>query len=162
MNIVSARWANPDQTAVIVNDALIVSAREPELFQYLLAWIDAGHRPEPFRDHNDARRVRVLAIKDEARRRILALVPGSTLDNRHEKQINALMQATVRLYDAVALMAAGDAVGGRTIVDELAPLAAAARKIIAIRRASDRFEGLVVNTPADPVSWEIADPGMWP
>ena len=104
----------------------------------------------------------MLEVKAEARRRILALVPGCTLENRDEKQINALMQAVLRLYDAVELLTNADTTGAKAIVRELAPTAAKARKIVAIRAASDRFEDLVMNSQANPVSWEIAGPSMWP
>lgn len=164
MNIRTLRWANKEQTALIVNDERIlrwssVGWPDEDIERFL---DDAGNRIEPFRDLNDARRIRVLEVKAEARRRILALVPGCTLENRDEKQINALMQAVLRLYDAVELLANGDAAGTKAIVRELAPTAAKARMIVAIRAASDRFEDLVMNSPANPVAWEIGGAEMWP
>lgn len=163
MELRSLRWANPEQTAIIVNDEVIVrwsSIGWPD--EDIENFLGAGKRIEPFRDLNDARRIRVLEVKAEARRRILALVPGCTLENRDEKQINALMQAVLRLFDAVALLVEGDPANARAILRELDPLADKARKIIAIRDASDRFEDLVMNSPADPVSWDIRGTEMWP
>ena len=166
MGITSLRWANPEQTALIVDDERIARARVTngyfEIFDGINWSVLAVGPIEPFRDLNDARRIRVLEVKTEARRRILALVPGCTLENRDEKQINALMQAVLRIYDAVELLANADTAGAKAIVRELAPTAAKARKIVAIRAASDRFEDLVMNSPANPVSWEIAGPSMWP
>jgi len=161
MNIRSTRWANPEKTAVIVNDETIVRLLDGA-WLYLDDYLSSGGRIEPFRDLNDARRIRVLEVKAEARRRILELVPGCTLENRDEKQINALMQAVLRLFDAVALLAAGDTAGAQTILREMGPVANRARKIIAIRAASDRFEDLVMNSPANPVAWDVAGPEMWP
>lgn len=163
MNVRTLRWANPEQTALIFNDETIVrwsSVGWPD--EYIERFLGDGGRIEPFRDLNDARRIRVLEVKAEARRRILALVPGCTLENRDEKQINALMQAVLRLYDAVELLANADTAGAKAIVRELAPTAAKARKIVAIRAASDRFEDLIMKSPANPVAWEIGGQSMWP
>lgn len=170
MNIRSLRWANPEQTAVIVNDERVERVRVTngcfEIFDGINWSVLAVGPIEPFRDLNDARRIRVLEVKAEARRRILALVPGCTLENRDEKQINALMHAVLRLFDAVALLAADvpgiAAADARAILRELDPLADKARKIVAIRVASDRFEDLVMNSPANPVAWEIGGQSMWP
>lgn len=166
MNIRSLRWANPEQTAVIVNDERVERVRVTngcfEIFDGINWSVLAVGPIEPFRDLNDARRIRVLEVKAEARRRILGLVPGCTLENRDEKQINALMQSVLRLFDAVVKLAAGDTAGARATLRELDPLADKARKIIFIRAASDRFEDLVMNSPANPVSWDIRGPEMWP
>lgn len=172
MNIRTLRWANPEQTALIVNDEAIVrrapdGSWDEDLRQRFLG---AGGRIdiEPFRDHNDARRIRVLEVKAEARRRILALVPGCTLENRDEKQINALMQAVLGMHDVVLVLTTAvealgaDTAAARTILDRLAPMAAKGRKIVAIRAASDRFEDLIMNSPANPVTWDIGGQSMWP
>lgn len=162
MELRSLRWANPEQTALIINDESIVRMSGDARAFYVDEYLAAGGRIDPFRDFNDARRIRVLEVKAEARRRILALVPGCTLENRDEKQINALMQAVLRLFDAVALLVEGNPANARAILRELDPLADKARKIIAIRDASDRFEDLVMNSPADPVSWDLCGTEMWP
>lgn len=168
MNIRTARWADVNHTAVIVNDEAIVRLADDARAIYVREWLALGNRPMLFRDLNDARRIRVLEVKAEARRRIFALVPGCTLENRDEKQINALMQAVLGMYDAVLAMATAvealgaDTAAARTILNGLAPMAEKGRKIVAIRLASDAFENLVMNSPANPIAWSVAGPEMWP
>ncbi len=168
MNVRTVRWANHDNTAVIVNDEIVMRLADDPRVPYVRQWMANGNRPELFRDLNDARRIRVLEVKAEARRRILALVPGCTLENRDEKQINALMQAVLGMYDAVLAIATAvealgaDTAAARAILTGLAPMAEIGRQVVAIRLASDAIENLVMNSPANPISWEIGSPTLWP
>ncbi len=161
MNIASARWANPEQTAAIINDEIVVTAREDELFQYLRAWLAAGHRPEPFRDLADVRRARVLQTRREARRRILRLMPGWRLEDYPQRQLNLLMQVVRKMYDVQRALAAGDVTRANTILDALAASAAIGDRLVAIRTSSDKIETAVMAAP-DPVAYDVANENLWP
>lgn len=98
---------------------------------------------------------KIAEVKAEAKRRIIAQVPGASLENYRDKELIALMRSSRLLKKKEA--------GTITVAEQakLDALDATAAKVEAIITASDEIEADIAAS-ADPANFDVVNSPRWP